>query len=141
MVHVKAKQSRKHLFISWATVLSYLILIFYLSSLSNPVPFEPPLFLHIDKVYHFIEYLILGFLLLNAFYCSIRLKKAVLWSTIFALSYAVSDEVHQYFVPLRDASFLDWLADSFGAWTGIFLGKVWFKRRCRNNYKTEKEFI
>ncbi len=141
MVHVKASQSRKRLFISWATVLSYLILIFYLSSLSDPVPFEPPVFLHIDKIYHFIEYLILGFLLLNAFYCNTRLNKAVLSSAIFALSYAVSDEVHQYFVPLRDASFLDLLADSFGAWTGILFGRVWFKRRNFNNYKTGKEFI
>jgi len=128
VVHAKAIQSRRYSFISWASLLSYLILIFYFSSLPDPVPFEAQLFPHIDKVYHFIEYLVLGVLLLNAFHGSVTLKKAVLISALLAPLYAVTDEIHQYFVPLRDASFFDLLADSFGAWTGVFLGGILFKR-------------
>lgn len=35
-------------------------------------------------------------------------------SVLFCLLYAVSDEVHQMFVPNRDASKFDFIADAFG---------------------------
>jgi len=121
--------SKGRQFLNWTLVLSYLILIFSLSSLSKPIPFEPPKFYQIDKLYHFVEYLILGVLLLNAFHGSMNLKKAALISCILAPLYAFTDELHQYFVPLRDASFFDLIADSLGSWAGVFLGRACFRRR------------
>jgi VanZ family protein len=35
---------------------------------------------------------------------------------VFAALYGLSDEIHQYFVPERTFSLLDWLADCLGAW-------------------------
>jgi VanZ family protein len=37
--------------------------------------------------------------------------------------YAISDEVHQLFVPTRGASFLDIAIDSLGAWIALFILK------------------
>jgi VanZ family protein len=42
------------------------------------------------------------------------------WALIAALAavYGISDEIHQYFVPGRDCSFWDWIADVLGAVLG-----------------------
>ena len=52
-----------------------------------------------DKVAHFLEYLILGVLLLFAF----EGKRILMWGGIFA----VIEEMHQFFVPGRDCSGAD----------------------------------
>jgi len=46
-----------------------------------------------------------------------------------ALFYLFPIVRHQYFVPLRDASFFDLIADSLGSWAGVFLGRACFRRR------------
>lgn len=50
----------------------------------------------------------------------------------FAAAYAVSDEIHQAFVPTRDASLLDVLIDTVGAGLGI-LG-IWVAGRWRKRW-------
>ena len=40
-------------------------------------------------------------------------------SHLLASLYGVSDEVHQAFVPFRNSSWLDWLADTVGAVLGV----------------------
>ncbi len=35
-------------------------------------------------------------------------------SLVFSLAYAASDEVHQSFVPGREMSLMDWVADAVG---------------------------
>ena len=42
-------------------------------------------------------------------------RHAVLLAVVTASAYGLTDEVHQAFVPLRDASWQDWLADTVGA--------------------------
>lgn len=86
----------------------YLILIFYLSSIPNLK--IKSVFNYQDLFFHFVEYFIFMFLALWAFpkaqYPSILL---------FAQLFAFSDELHQFFVPGRTFSFLDFLADFIGA--------------------------
>ncbi len=61
---------------------------------------------------HLIEYVPLGWLGLKAF---MPLTPAAFLASIgFSIAYAASDEVHQGFVPGREASIMDWLADSVG---------------------------
>jgi len=43
------------------------------------------------------------------------LKRLALLAVVFCMLYGASDEWHQSFVSGRDASLLDWLADSIGA--------------------------
>ena len=77
-----------------------------------------------DKVLHFSAYAVLGALFSRAFKTT-RLKdniKLVIILSILASSlYGISDEVHQYFVPCRNADIMDVLADIFGSICGVYL--------------------
>ncbi len=66
---------------------------------------------------HFTEYAVLGSLMYNVIY-SFNVKLTPLVSIAFSLIYALSDEIHQYFVPERAFQLSD-LAVDFG---GIILG-------------------
>lgn len=66
------------------------------------------------KSFHLIEYAILAFLLLFAIY---KNKLAI----FIAYLYAISDEIHQYFIPGRTGLFRDTLIDLIGILIGIFI--------------------
>lgn len=76
----------------------------------------------VRKGAHFIAYLVLGTLTINA--CrrsSLTMRKAGLMAFILCLLYAGLDEWHQYFVPGRSAQVWDVLLDSSGALLGFCL--------------------
>ncbi len=76
----------------------------------------------IRKLAHFTEFAALGFFVFaftDTF--TLKRKKAIIISLIFSALYALSDEIHQYFVPERACRFTDVLIDSFGALFGIFV--------------------
>jgi VanZ family protein len=79
---------------------------------------------YLDKVLHFLAYALLGILFLRAFKTS-RIKNNVklmlILSILLSFLYGVSDEIHQYFVPYRNADLMDVLADMFGAITGVYI--------------------
>jgi VanZ family protein len=103
-------------FLFWIPALGWMALIFYISH--QPAVPIPPAFPHQDKVFHFAAYFLLG-----SFYC-IGLQKMRLPFTLgflFAALYGFSDEFHQSFVPGRDVSLLDWIADLFGAGVAIYV--------------------
>lgn len=108
----------------WVPVWAYAGAMFYLSSLPHPEQ-ELPSFVQLlsDKALHAVEYALLGGLLYRAFRwgpAGVFANRA-LWLAIFAASlYGVSDEVHQIFVPFREPSGMDWLADTVGAAMGAF---------------------
>jgi len=70
-----------------------------------------------DKLLHAIVYGILGFLTARAFYFktseSIK-RNAFKLSFITVFLFAISDEIHQSFVPGRSAEFGDLIADLIG---------------------------
>ncbi|GGA65182.1 VanZ family protein [Ornithinibacillus halotolerans] len=74
----------------------------------------------IRKNAHFFIYLILGILTINLFNCiGLHKVKALVFSIIFCVLYAISDEIHQLFVPGRGAQIKDIVIDSAGAIVGI----------------------
>lgn len=98
----------------------YLVGIFALSSIppdSMPDIDTPSDF---DKVIHFVEYAILGFLLFRALFSSGRASAR--WSAVLALCCAVAlggiDELYQS-LPGRNTSVYDWISDSLGAIVAI----------------------
>ncbi len=101
--------SRKFVF-RIATVF-YLSLIFYVSSLS--VPIELPAFSGLDKIIHFLEFGLVGYLVYNSVYDNFK-ERAEFFSISFSIFYGGLDEIHQYFVPGRNCDWLDFLADSLG---------------------------
>lgn len=70
---------------------------------------------------HFCEFAGLGLLVSNLFF-AIKNTPKPFFSIILSAAYALTDEIHQIFVPGRACQFTDWLVD-FG---GIILGVVVF---------------
>lgn len=99
--------------------LTYMGLLYYLSSLPQgrlaPVSWLP------DKLLHALGYAVLALLLYLSLRRSLGLpsRAAALGSWVIAVVHGVADEYHQSFVPGRDPSGLDLLADALGA--GILL--------------------
>lgn len=91
-------------------------LLFYLSSRTTG---GPSLFPNSDKLLHFLAYAALALFAWISFTASGatkgKVKRAALWAFLFAVLYGISDEFHQSFVPGREVSIADWLADSAGA--------------------------
>jgi VanZ family protein len=97
-------------------VLAYAGLIFILSSISR-LPETVPSFVGFDKLAHGIEYYLFGCLILRWFLArrSPPIRPQAAWLTLaVGIIYALSDEWHQSFVPGRDATLWDVLADSGG---------------------------
>ena len=99
----------------WLPVMAYVTVILWLSS--QPY-LQPPLhFRNSDKVAHILEYSVLGFLLARAWRSTMRIRFA-LGAAMIALAMGIAigagDEFYQSFVPGRDSSVFDLLADSIG---------------------------
>lgn len=76
----------------------------------------------VRKNAHFLIYFVLGILVVRAFRLSeIRGKKSIVFALAICIAYAISDELHQLFVPGRGAQVKDVLIDSTGAFVGIIL--------------------
>lgn len=76
----------------------------------------------IRKLAHFGVYTVVGFSLMG-FMCTFDIRNIfkVITSFCVGATYAITDEVHQYFTPGRNASALDVCIDSLGVLTGIFI--------------------
>lgn len=102
-------------------VIAYCLGIFWQSS--YPGIISEPVFPHFDKLIHFFAYAFLAAL------CARDLQaEKPFWSprdikfiTLgFCFIYGLSDEFHQAFVPLRDASVYDFMADCLGSLAGSY---------------------
>lgn len=107
----------------WVPVVLYAGVIFFLSAQSHPEDQLPSFLLQeiSDKVLHAVEYGILAVFCHRAFRWAAGpavARQAVLLAIVAASLYGLTDEVHQAFVPLREASWQDWLADTIGAAIG-----------------------
>jgi len=106
----------------WAPTIGYCLLIFVLSSISRGVHIPSPF--GSDKVLHFVEYGVLGFLLARLIAnarSTFSRRFLIGLVVILAILYGISDEVHQAFVPGRNASPWDVLADGLGGVLGALL--------------------
>jgi VanZ family protein len=112
--------------------LFYALLIFGVSAI--PSLSAPPLGIVLeDKIVHFFEFGVFSFLLFLAFYHSGSgfVKKYVfLFSSTAAVIYALSDELHQKFVPGRTCEFLDFVADCLGI--ALVQMGIWFYLKKRD---------
>jgi VanZ family protein len=100
--------------VTWGPVVLWAAVIFAFSSVPSLGTGLGTWDVVLRKLAHFAEFAVLGVLLARA----VRNLPAA-----FALAslYAVTDEVHQLFVPGRAGSPLDWLVDAAGAGTGVLL--------------------
>lgn len=112
----------------WRALLFLWMTTIFILSAQSSLP-TPSLFEGQDKLEHFLAYGLLGILLSR----SLRPMKVETWQRIMLITvsttlYGISDEYHQSFVPGRDVSALDVLADGVG---GFFAAQVlfWWDRR------------
>ncbi len=100
----------------WLPVFAWCWLIFYLSSIPNLGTGWGVWDLILRKAAHITEYFILTFLLYRAFKGSLNSSFFYLlfWSCVLSFLYAVSDEIHQAFVPTRSPSPNDVFIDIIG---------------------------
>ncbi len=82
----------------------------------------------IRKLAHFIEYFILGILVINFI---TRYDKKIIIAILLCIIYATSDEIHQIFVPGRSCQIIDIMIDSLGSIMGIYLYKL-IAKKCKN---------
>lgn len=74
----------------------------------------------IRKLAHYTIYAVGGFLIMNyAYTTNKKTKEKVFYSTAFGTGYAVTDELHQFFVSGRSARIFDVGIDTLGIVTGI----------------------
>ena len=109
---------------AWGPAVLWAAVIFAASSRPTlPVDLE----LGLDKVAHFGAYAVLGLALGRA--CRLG---GWPWAAALALglAYGALDELHQSFVPGREADAADWLADALGTGAGLSLYHRW--RRVRS---------
>lgn len=88
----------------------------------------------IRKMAHATEYAVLGFLLAGSYADQEKKRSRIIGIPILLGSlYAVSDELHQLFVPGRSCELMDMLIDSsgvvIGTFAGLFFFVYWAKRR------------
>ena len=81
---------------------------------------------NIDLFLHFIEYLILGFLLFQSITKDGFPINPIYGSILIGISFAISDEFHQSFVPGRHMSSMDMLFDSVGILFGTMISSQRF---------------
>jgi len=108
----------KKIFVNWAPVVATMILIFILSSRQRVTVSESfTINFLFFKSLHIIEYAFLNLLIIRGVYKSTkkwRIKKIIFLSSTLSLLYAISDEVHQTYVPTRNGTVIDVFIDSIG---------------------------
>ena len=119
----------------WLPLILYCLLIFIQSA--NPSPEQIPSFKFVDKLLHFSAYAVMGILFYRA-YQTLRfkdnLRMLMLLSAVSASLYGISDEIHQSFVPFRQAEVADVIADIIGAFTGVYLYQLLIVSRMEKPY-------
>ncbi len=128
-------KSRKiYIAVAWVLVAICMGIIFYLSAqngeessnLSGSLVDKILAFLNLDidegllrTIAHCLEFMGLSVLVFNAVYATWELKLTPVISFCGTVVYAVTDEIHQIFVPQRAFQLSDILVDSTGALIGV----------------------
>jgi VanZ family protein len=108
--------------------------IFYLC-IARTLPTEKvPMFEGVDKVVHFLMYVVLaGVLSLDQYrqHVLFTSKKMYAWAVLFPVLYGGFIEIVQTYFPPRSAEWLDWFCDIAGVLVGFFFAKYLYPKFVR----------
>jgi VanZ family protein len=116
----------RNFLIYWLPLIIYCLAIYIQSD--YPSPERIPSWTFADKILHFGAYGLLGILFIRAYETlPLRINKTlrVLISIGSAILYGISDEIHQYFVPFREADIMDVVANTMGSICGVYFYHLW----------------
>ncbi len=119
----------------WTLLIIYSIVIFIFSS--QPEVGVEQYFYGQDKVMHFVIYGIHTFLCLLTLCDKILLLKFIQYflSLILSVSYGIFNEIYQYFIPEREFSFGDILANNLGIITFLILVYIFQNKKRKKIFK------
>ncbi len=80
----------------------------------------------VRKLAHITEFLILSILFCNVMK---EFNKNIYLGVLFSFLYAITDEIHQYFVPERACQMTDMLIDLFGILLGLIIYKLFIQKK------------
>lgn len=100
-------------------------LIFYFSSQTGQESSNLSSVLWVRKLAHISEYTVLSFFV-YAYFSNFQYgsKRTIILTYVVSLLYAVSDELHQTFVPNRSGNLIDVGVDSIGIILGIIISII-----------------
>jgi len=115
----------------WILLIVYSIVIFIFSS--RPEVGVEQLFYGQDKVMHFVIYGVHTFLCLLTLCDKILLLKFIQYflALILSVSYGIFNEIYQYFIPEREFSLGDILANSLGIITFLILVYIFQNKKLK----------
>lgn len=91
--------------------------------------------------YHFIIFFLFSFFLFFTIKGDKKIKAKYIFTTIFlSIIYAISDEVHQIFIPLRSASISDVLTDFAGILIATFF-YIYISKKSESKRKDENHHL
>jgi VanZ family protein len=127
----------KNIIKSWLPVILWAAIIFFFSSNPDPYRYLPAAWRSavplpsistssaaelLGQLMHFVEYTVLAFLLARALHHTLPTSQKINLLTIFfTMIFALSDEIHQFFVPGRALQVIDLIIDFLGILFGVYL--------------------
>ena len=115
--------------IHWIITLIYICLITILSHQpADNISDASPDIKNADKLFHFIEFSILGFLIFGSLSMNSKEFDQILSLSIkIGILFSCLDEYHQSFIDGRDSSLADLIFDVFGVFFGTILHYRFFR--------------
>ncbi|MDU5261780.1 MAG: VanZ family protein [Clostridium celatum] len=151
--------------INWSLLIGWMLLIFFMSNQPSDISTKQSdlviklfsaigidLNTHLGelasfavrKAAHFTEYFILYCFSIAVCRYYVDIKKATIYCLFIVLGYAISDEIHQYFIPGREMAIRDIAIDFSGGILGFIVNwiiyKIKFNRKDNSNQR-EKVLI
>ena len=106
--------------ISLIVTILLMIEIFYFSSLQGNIGIGPTI--NLSTVYHFVVFFLFSFFLFATIKTDKKIKtRHILIILVISIIYGILDEVHQMFVPFRNASIRDILINNLGIFSSILI--------------------
>ncbi len=138
----------KRLIINWIILIGWMLLIFFMSNQPADISTKQSdlviklfsaigidLNAHLGelasfvvrKVAHFTEYFILYYFSISVCKYYVDIEKARVYCLFVVLGYAISDEIHQYFIPGREMAIMDVAIDFSGGVVGFIVNWAIYK--------------
>ncbi len=117
-------------------LLSYMVLIFVLSV--RPAPEGLPGFWQMDKLIHAGVYGVMGLLALRVTgrFAATGKRRAALYAFLISFIFGAFMEVVQSFIPVREGSVYDCIANGVGAFIGVYIAAGIIGRICGRRWRS-----